>query len=356
MLAGADPRAAKWHLRRAKAYFGSAAGAGAASGSGSARPMRVCCLCLNSDAAVLPMGCGCESRAAHADCFAKALPHDGQKYGAWYSCFGCRGVYTGMFKKLMAKRWLDISVPTKTAYADVYFAAADNYGDALVEAGNWSEAVRFCTDLRSEMLAAVGPGDSRCQGATVNIARAMHGQGDLAGAKAELVALLKNWPESLGPSHQMRAVAIGNLAAVFLAQGDKKEAEKLAREAHAIQLRVVGSKHVESRASCAIVADVFARGGNQAKAEKELIALANKVKGDKGEGSLAYALAANNLAVHLLKMKPDSSTTDRDKEALRLLRHALSVRVQHNGEAHNHTLEARKNIADAEGIVASRRP
>lgn len=65
------------------------------------------------------------------------------------------------------------------------------------------------------------------------------------------------------------------------------------------------------------------RGGNQAKAEKELIALATKVKGDKGEGSLAYALAANNLAVHLLKMKPDSSTTDRDKEALRLLRHAF---------------------------------
>lgn len=116
--------------------------------------------------------------------FAKALPHDGQKYGAWYSCFECRGVYTGMFKKLMAKRWLDISVPTKTAYADVYFAAAENYGDALVEAGNWSEAVRFCTDLRSEMLAAVGPGDSRCQGATVNIARAMHGQGGPSGRQS----------------------------------------------------------------------------------------------------------------------------------------------------------------------------
>lgn len=93
----------------------------------------------------------------------------------WYSCFECRGVYTGRFKKLMAKRWLDTSVPTKAAYADVYYAAADNYGDAL----DWAEAVRFCTNLRSEMLAAVGPDDARFQGATVNIARAMHGLGEL---------------------------------------------------------------------------------------------------------------------------------------------------------------------------------
>lgn len=63
-LAGTDPRAAKWHLRRARAYFGSAAGTGAASGSGSAPQMRVCCLCQKSDAAVLPMGCGCVDRAA----------------------------------------------------------------------------------------------------------------------------------------------------------------------------------------------------------------------------------------------------------------------------------------------------
>lgn len=357
-LAGTDPRAAKWHLRRARAYFGSAAGAGAASGSGSgsAPQMRVCCLCRNSDAAVLPTGCGCVDRAAHADCFVKALPHDGQKYGSWYSCFECRGVYTGRFKKLMAKRWLDISVPTKTAYADVYYAAADNYGDALVEAGDWAEAVRFCTNLRSEMLAAVGPDDARCQGATVNIARAMHGLKNLEGAKAELQALLEKWPDSLGPSHQMRAVAMGNLAAVYLAQGKRNRAEKLAREAHAIQVRVVGSKHSDSRASCAIVADVFARGANYEKGESELRALATKVKGDNGEGSLAYASAANNLAAHLLKMKPDASTTDRDKEALRLLQHSLSVQLAQNGPTHYLTQDAHKNIAEAGRAVASRLP
>ena len=149
------------------------------------------------------MGCACENRAAHANCVVKAIPpHDGQKYAAWFWCFECQGVYTGRFKKLMAKRWLDTSVPTKTAYADVYFAAAANYGDALVEAGNWVDAVRFCTDLRSEMLAAVGPDDAQCQTATVNIARAMHGQGDLAGAKAALPALQcarslwGTWPRS----------------------------------------------------------------------------------------------------------------------------------------------------------------
>lgn len=89
---------------------------------------------------------------------------------------------------------------------------------------------------------------------------------------------------------------------------------------------------------------VRAWGGNYEKGESELRALATKVKGDNGEGSLAYASAANNLAAHLLKMKPDANTTDRDKEALRLLQHSWSVQLAQNGPTHYLTQDAHKNI------------
>jgi len=303
---------------------------------------------------VFPLGCKCV-RAAHAGCVAAKLPHDDKIYLSWHSCSVCGDAYTGMFKRLMAKRWLDASAAKKAVYPDVYFAAADNYGDALVEAGMPNVALPFCTTLRSDLAAAVGRDDVRYQEATVNIARAMHGLGDLDGAAAELHALMKNWPRSLGTPHLMLASAIQLLGVIALQWGERKSAAGLVRQAHEMQVALVGSRHSDARASCALMAEVFAAGADEAKTETEYRKLAAKVKKEKGDRHAEYAMAANNLGVYLLGMRQDAATAKRDDEAMLLLRHALSVRLESLGDTHPHTVGSRQNIARGERKVAGRR-
>lgn len=302
---------------------------------------------------MFPLGCKC-GRAAHPACVATRLPHDGI-YFLWHSCSACEGAYTGMFKTIMAKRWLDTSAAKRAVYPDVYFAAADNYGDALVEACRPDVALPFCTALRSEILAAVGPDDVRYQGATVNIARAMHGLRNLDGASKELRALIANWPPSLGKPHQMLASAIQSLGTIDLERGDLKSAATLARQAHGMQAALLGSSHKDARESCALMAGVFAAGADEGKTEKELRRLAAKVKKENGDRHVDYAMAANNLGAHMLGMRADAGTAARDKEAMLLLRHALSVRAESLGDKHPLTVATRASIAYGERHVASRR-
>jgi tetratricopeptide (TPR) repeat protein len=260
-----------------------------------------------------------------------------------------------MFKKVMAKWWLNASAANKTVHPDVYFAAADNHGDALVEMGELHAALQLCTTLRSELVAAVGPRDVRYQEATVNIARALYGLGNLDGAAAELLALIANWPLSLGTQHMMLASAIQLSGIIALKRGEHKSAAKLARQAHEMQVALVGSKHRAARASCSLVAEVIAAGADEGKAETEYRKLAAKVSKEKGDRHADYAMAANNLGVYLLKMRQDAGTAARDAEAMLLLKHALKVRVESLGNTHPHTVGSRDNIACGERMAASRK-
>lgn len=57
----------------------------------------------------------------------------------------------------------------------------------------------------------------------------------------------------------------------------------------------------------------------------------------------------------MIGMHPDADTAARDKEAMMLLRHALSVRAESLGDTHPHTVATRTSIAYGERCVASRR-
>ena len=57
----------------------------------------------------------------------------------------------------------------------------------------------------------------------------------------------------------------------------------------------------------------------------------------------------------MIGMHPDADTAARDKEAMVLLRHALSVRAESLGDKHPLTVATRRSIAYGERCVASRR-
>ena len=54
-------------------------------------------------------------------------------------------------------------------------------------------------------------------------------------------------------------------------------------------------------------------------------------------------------------MLPDAATAKRDDEAMLLLRHALSVRLESLGDTHPYTVGSRQSIARGERMVAGRR-
>ena len=151
----------------------------------------------------------------------------------------------------------------------------------------------------------------------------------LAKSEAEQVhgVLRDRVRETDGPDSAAYAVQLNNLGEVVKAQGRYEEAERLYRQALAIDRATIGAGHPEYANHLNNLAGVVEAQGRYAEAER-LYRQALEIDGATiGEGHPAYAIRLNNLAVVVQAQR-------RHNEAEALYREALEIGRATIGEEH----------------------
>lgn len=143
--------------------------------------------------------------------------------------------------------------------------------------------------------------------------------GDLVGAHNDLLAILKLREELSGHNDQATALVLSALATVAYEQEKYGEAEKYARDAYEVRLKVLGDKHPHVAIAANNLAEVLQKQGKDAEAEKMFEKSINIYKRADDQPGVLDVL--NNLAMFYKKL-------GRLQDARRVVNTALELEKQ----------------------------
>lgn len=273
---------------------------------------QACYICLDADAEVVPLGCGCRGAAggAHVLCMVEAAAHaDVQTKGSsWHTCSLCHQLYTGKMKMGLAEERVRRAqhLPETDAKS---LAAHSDLADALSADGKHSEAeivYRKVLALRQRLFGAEHPstlstahqlaGCLRYQckfeeaiklhknnlrsqrrvlgmehrstlGTKSDLATALQENGQLEEAEKMFRTTLKTMKRVLTKNDAFILTTLNNLASLLLDWlGKHVEAEVMYREVLAIELQILGPEHPDTLMAKGNISVTLCRQGKYAEA------------------------------------------------------------------------------------------
>ena len=174
--------------------------------------------------------------------------------------------------------------------------------------------------------------------AAANLAQSLYGEGKHAEADRIFREVHSVQIRVLGVEHPNTLSSAANLALGLSNQGKYAEAEQIQREVYAVEKRVIGAEHPSTLASAANLAVSLSHQGKHAEAEqinREVLAIQMRVLGAEHMDTLSTAA---NLAVSL-------SDQAKYAEAEQLLLEVYAIELRVLGAEHPSTLSTATNAA-----------
>ena len=184
------------------------------------------------------------------------------------------------------------------------------------------------------------PGSAGMEGVLTNLGFLAQARGDQATATTYLREVVDRRRARLGADHLQSAASMLNLVSV-LQETDLVAADRLVRDAVAVQRRVFAGPHRDRLTGLTSLARILGARGNQADAEttqREALSMARTLFGDS---SRAVAMAVANLAGYVQRQGRLDEAAELHAEAARRLR-------DHDGAANPATAVAVTNLAYTE--------
>jgi tetratricopeptide (TPR) repeat protein len=204
---------------------------------------------------------------------------------------------------------------------------------SLHERGQYTAAeplARAAYDMTRRLVGPVNPQS----GETLNtLAMIIRETGRLDEAEKMFLEVTQIFRETLGPEHAMVSLGLQNTARVRIARGDPQGAERLIREALAIQRRMFGGVTGESLLMLAGIVDADGKSEEALALRRESLAARRQAFGANPHPALEQSL------IELGKQLLRSGARD---EASSLLHEAVALRTKRLGADHPLTLEARQ--------------
>eukprot|EP00729_Bicosta_minor_P012333 gene12333-biopygen27050 len=261
---------------------------------------QACYICLDADAGVVPLGCGCRGAAggAHVLCMGEAAAHaDVQTKGtSWHTCSLCHQRYTGKMQMGLAGGRVHRAQHLPETDAESVDAYVD-LADALMKDGKNSEA-----EMVFRKVLAL---DQRLFGA--------------------------EHPNTLGTAY--------NLADCLRFQRKFEEAIMLHKTTLRSQRRVLGMEHRDTLGTKSALATALKANGQLEKAEKMFRTTMKTMKRVLPKNDDHILTTLNNFAGFLL------DELDKHAEAETMYREVLAIQLQMLGPEHPDTLMTKGNIS-----------
>eukprot|EP00729_Bicosta_minor_P008640 gene8640-biopygen8186 len=274
---------------------------------------QACYICLDADAGVVPLGCGCRGAAggAHVLCMVDAAAHaDVQTEGSsWQRCSLCHQRYTGKMQTGLAEERVRRAQHLPETEDMESLAAHAGLADALVEDGKYSEAemvyrkvLALCqrlygaehrntletahqlavslryqhkfeeaiklhkNTLRSQRR-VLGMEHKRTLGTKSDLATALQENGQLEEAEKMFRTTLKTMKRVLPKNDDCILTILNNFAALLNDElGKHAEAEAMYRGVLAIQLQILGPEHPRTLKTKVNISVTLCRQGKYAEA------------------------------------------------------------------------------------------
>eukprot|EP00729_Bicosta_minor_P032735 gene32735-biopygen8706 len=263
---------------------------------------QACYICLDADAEVVPLGCGCRGAAggAHVLCMGEAAAYaEVQTRGAsWHTCSLCHQRYTGKMQMgLAGERVRRVQHVPETDEKSV--AAHAGLADALSAECKHSEA--------EMVLRKVLTLDQRLYGA--------------------------EHPNTLGTAK--------NVAACLYRQRKFQEAIKLYKSTLRSQRRVLGMEHRDTLGTKSYLATALQANGQLEEAEKMFRTTLKTMKRVLPKNDNLILTTLNNFA----GVPPDEAGKRAEAEAEAMFREVLAIELQVLGPEHPDTLMTKGNIS-----------
>jgi len=185
---------------------------------------------------------------------------------------------------------------------------------------------------------AIGPDHPDTLTSRSGLANALHDQGKLEQAEAELRAVLETRTRVLGPDHPDTLTSHNDLAGFLYNRGELEQAEAELRAVLEARTRALGPIDLKTLTSRSDLASVLADQGQLEQAETEYRAVIEAGIPILGPDHPDTLTTRNNLAT-VLAARGKLEQAEAEHRAV------LEARIRVNGPDHPHTLTTRNNLA-----------
>lgn len=304
---------------------------------------QACYICLDADAKIVPLGCGCRGAAggAHVLCMAEAAAHaDVQTEGtSWHTCSLCHQTYTGKMQMWLAEERVRRAQHLPETDAES-LAAYGGLADALKADGKYSEAeivYRKGLTLDQRLFGAEHPNTLAAANQLADCLRCQR-------KFEEAIKLHKNNLRSqrrvLGMEHRETLGTKSNLTIALYMNGQLEEAEKMFRTTLKTMKRVLPKNDDYILATLTSFAALLNDGlGKHAEAEamfREALAIQLQMLGPEHPRTMR---TKGNICITL-------SAEDKYAEALPLARECYRGYTKVDGPEHPRTLDAASRLGN----------
>ena len=204
--------------------------------------------------------------------------------------------------------------------------------------GNYSEAIRLCTETLNIIAKELGSENADYALALSNLASYNSSLGNYSEAIRLGTKALNIQAKVLGTAHSSYATSLSNLASYNSSLGNYSEAIRLGTEALNLFSKALGTEHPDYATLLSNLANYNASSGNYSEAihlETEALNIRKKVLGTEHPD---YAVSLNNLANY-------NSSLGNYSEAIRLGTEALNIRKKVLGTKHPVYATSLNNLA-----------
>eukprot|EP00729_Bicosta_minor_P032494 gene32494-biopygen5412 len=302
---------------------------------------QACYICLDADAGVVSLGCGCRGAAggAHVLCAVEAAAHaDVQTEGtSWHTCSLCNQLYTGKMRMGLAEE--RVRRAQHLPATDVESLAAHaGLADALSADGKDNEAEMVCRKVLALNQRLFGAEDPATLAAANQLADCLRCQRKFEEAIKLLKSTLRSQRRVLGMEHRETLGTKSNLATALKANGQLEEAEKMFRTTLKTMKRVLPKNDTHILSTLNNFAGLLNNGlGKHAEAEamlREVLAIQLQMLGPEHPDTLSTK--GNISRTHFSQGK--------DAEALPLARESYRGCTKVDGPEHPRTLTAASHL------------
>eukprot|EP00729_Bicosta_minor_P012288 gene12288-biopygen16063 len=261
---------------------------------------QACYICLDADAGVVPLGCGCRGAAggAHVLCMAEAAAHVDEQTGgtSWHTCSLCHQYYTGKMQMGLA--------------------------------GERVRRVQHVPETDEKSVIAYG-----------GLANALSEEGKHSEAEMVYRKVLPLHQRLYGAEHPNTLVAAHQLAGCLLYQRKFEEAIKLHKNSLRSKRRVLGMEHRDTLTTKAALATTLRENGQLEVAEKMFRTTLKTMKRVLPKNDNLILATLSNLAGLL------GAGLGKHTEAEAMHREVLAIWLQMLGPEHPNTLSTKGNIS-----------
>ena len=309
-----------------------------------------CVVCMESDPAVVALGCSCRAHAgyAHVECMANFA----RTTGEWRECRTCRRAFTGrMLVGLSAARW---AAARGQAVDDTERVAAMRHvAIAYAERGRYTEAERVARCARDAAVVVFGADDHASLSAAAELANIMQLSGSPIALEEAIEIhgrIVDSRVAALGSNHGSTLTARASLASCLSDRGTPRDlalAERTQRAMIEAETRALGARHVTTLTTQCDLALTLVTMRKYADAREVYDRLVPTLASELGPDHPTTIVTMGNMASCL------SGSGEHDA-AVTMLERVVSTARRVFGSVHPDTRIARRNLAKTRSAVRKR--